>query len=116
MRHVLKRISVGLALVPVGAFVFILIAGVVLAWLGKAGHPVGTRYVVRYVAEQRILKIYRDKNYWVIVDLGVSNQTLVWGFRGYGTFCLIVATFEGVARFTDRRDRRRAGFEVIAGE
>ena len=106
LRRLILKLAVAPAAIALGILVLLVAIGFALA---NSGHQIGSRYVVHYIAEYHVLKIYRDKYLWVSV--GFPN---VAAFMGpYAMFCFAVASVEGFIRFLERRKRSRGGFEVI---
>ena len=91
----------------------ILAQEVVKRVLGSSGHPFGNRYVVRYYYDGDVYTVYRDSNYWMTFRIrGWIQQSLFLE----GIYCLAVVGIEAGIRFSERRNERRNGFEVIVSQ
>ncbi len=64
--------------------------------------------------DYHVIKIYRNGFEWVA--FGYSNDDIAPLLALYGLICLLIALVEGIIRFAERRNRVRAGFEVIVSK
>jgi hypothetical protein len=111
LRRLILKLTLALGVIPFFLLLVAISLPTIDQWLGRSGHPIVNRYVVRYYDDYKSLRIYRDGYPLGDIPLG-RNVAAGWLFP-YSVLCFAVASVEGAIRALERRNNRRRGFEVL---
>jgi hypothetical protein len=111
LRRLILKLTVACGVIPLAFWLLTLAVPTIGQSLGRSGHQVGSRYVVRYISDSQAIKIYRDK--YPLMTIGFYPREQAECLMLYGFLCLAVAFIEGMIRLIERRSDLRPGFEVL---
>ncbi|HSZ57933.1 MAG TPA: hypothetical protein VK797_19875 [Tepidisphaeraceae bacterium] len=111
LRRLILKLTVACGAIPLTFWLITLMVPMIGQSLGRSGHQIGSRYVVRFASGFQAIDIYRDKYPFMTIRFYPSEPAEC--LMLYGFLCLAVASMEGVIRLIERRNERRHGFEVL---